>query len=50
MTQIARRDVLRAGAGVHTRIDHHGGQRLGRGVARFVVVATTGSRIARSAA
>jgi hypothetical protein len=50
MTQIARRDVLRAGAGVHTRINHHGGQRLGRDVARFVVAATTGSRIARSAA
>jgi hypothetical protein len=50
MTQIAPRDVLRAGAGVHTRIDHHGGQRPGRDAARCVVVATTGSRITRSAA
>jgi len=37
-------------AGVHTRLDHDAGQRLGRDVARFVVAATVGSRIARSTA
>jgi hypothetical protein len=37
-------------AGVHTRLDHDAGQRLGRDVARFVVTARAGSRNARSTA
>jgi hypothetical protein len=37
-------------AGVHSRLDHHAGKRLGRDVARFVVAARAGSRSTRSAA